>query len=54
MIENKSSEVIPTDVWNSVVKRVTEHRGNQWKRKEFIRKCFFSRYSPFVSNTNHA
>jgi len=33
MIENKSSEVIPTDVWNSVVERVSENKETQWKGK---------------------
>ncbi len=40
MIENKSSEVIPTDVWNSVVERVSENKETQWKGKGFRNKIF--------------
>jgi len=33
MIENKSSEVIPNDIWNSVVESVSEEKEIQWKGK---------------------
>jgi hypothetical protein len=40
MVENKSSEVVPADVWNSVVERVSEHKDLRWKGKEFLKKIF--------------
>ncbi len=40
MIENRSSEVVPADVWNSVATRVSENKQTQWKGKEFVNKIF--------------
>jgi len=33
MIENKSSEVIPDDIWKTVVESVSENKEIQWKGK---------------------
>ncbi len=33
MIENKSSEVIPDDIWKTVVENVSEDKEIQWKGK---------------------
>jgi hypothetical protein len=40
MIENKSSEVIPNDVWKSVIENTSDDKETQWKGKEFLIKDF--------------
>jgi hypothetical protein len=36
MIENKSMEVIPENVWNAVVETVSDDKEIQWKGKRRI------------------
>ncbi len=40
MIENKSLEVTPDDIWKSVIENTSDDKETQWKGKEFLIKDF--------------
>jgi hypothetical protein len=40
MIENKSLEVTPDDIWKSVIENPSDDKETQWKGKDFLIKDF--------------
>jgi hypothetical protein len=48
MIENKSLEVTPDDIWKSVIENPSDDKETQWKGKEFLIKDFSYLFCFFV------